>query len=148
MKSPILCSLFRRRLDWSLFPKLDPVDVVENISKGGGPGGQSVNKSSSAVRLKHLPTGVLVKVHETRSLERNRKIAWKRLAEAVDERINGEKSVGEQIRRLEAEKEAKRKEQRRKKREERLKKKEEEEGGQDETGEDPEAGGSDVERPK
>ena len=69
------------QVDYSKFPTLVESEVTEKVTKGGGPGGQSVNKSNNAVRLKHVPTGATVKVHETRSLERNRKIAWQRLAE-------------------------------------------------------------------
>ncbi len=71
------------QLDFSKFPKLNRSDVDEKVTKGSGPGGQSVNKTSNAVQLKHLPTGVVVKVHQTRSLDRNRKIAWERLAEVL-----------------------------------------------------------------
>ncbi len=71
----------RQRLDYSKFPKLKAKDVEEATAKGSGPGGQAVNKTNNAVRLKHLPTGVNVKVHESRSVETNRKIAWTRLTE-------------------------------------------------------------------
>lgn len=41
---------------------LDESDLEEKFIKGFGPGGQSVNKSSNCVQLKHLPTGIIVKV--------------------------------------------------------------------------------------
>ncbi len=122
---------FCSQLDYSRFPKLKKEDVEEKVTKGWGPGGQSVNKTSNAVRLKHLPTGATVKVHESRSLERNREIAWKRLAEEVDAEVNGEGSVREQIKRLEKEHKDREKETRRRKREAKKAEKEGREDGGD-----------------
>ncbi len=121
------------KLNYSKFPKLDPRHVEESAAKGSGPGGQSVNTSSNAVRLKHLPTGVSVRCHDTRSLEKNKKIAWKKLAEAVDVEINGEESVQAQIKRLSSERHKWVKEQRAKKREEKARLKEEAERSDEET---------------
>ena len=56
----------RSRLDYSKYPKLEAAEVSESVSKGSGPGGQSVATSSNAVRLLHEPTRVAVKCHETR----------------------------------------------------------------------------------
>ena len=111
--------------DRSKYPKLRDEDVSKAFARGSGPGGQSVNKANNAVRLKHEPTGVSVKVHDTRSGEKNLKIAWQRLHDAVDVHLNGEKSVVEQKRRFEAEKERLRKEQRTKQREKKRLEKEE-----------------------
>ncbi len=47
--------------------------------RSGGPGGQHVNKVSSAVRAKHLPTGLYVEVSEHRSQQQNKKLAIQRL---------------------------------------------------------------------
>ena len=44
-------------------PTFDESDLVETFQRGGGPGGQSVNKSNSLVLLKHIPTGIVVKVY-------------------------------------------------------------------------------------
>jgi len=44
------------------YPPLDENDLEEMFVRGGGPGGQSVNKSNNCVVLKHLPTGIVVKV--------------------------------------------------------------------------------------
>ena len=38
-------------------------EIEESFIKGSGPGGQSVNKSSNCVQLKHLPTGIIIKVN-------------------------------------------------------------------------------------
>ncbi len=42
--------------------KLNEEDLQENFIKGSGPGGQSVNTSSNCVQLKHVPTGITIKV--------------------------------------------------------------------------------------
>lgn len=59
-------------------------DVVERFIRSQGAGGQKVNKTSSAVYLKHLPTGVEVKMQKERSQALNRFLAWRLLAEKVE----------------------------------------------------------------
>ena len=41
-------------------------DLKEDFIKGFGPGGQKTNKSNNCVVLKHLPTGIVVRVHDSR----------------------------------------------------------------------------------
>lgn len=60
-------------------------EIEENFLKGSGPGGQKINKTSSAVQLKHLPTGIVVKCQDTRSRTQNRKTARKILGERIEE---------------------------------------------------------------
>jgi peptide chain release factor len=58
-------------------------DVTEQFIRSQGAGGQKVNKTSSAVYLKHLPTGLTVKMQKERSQSLNRFLAWRLLAEKV-----------------------------------------------------------------
>jgi peptide chain release factor len=66
-----------------------PEDVVERFIRSSGAGGQKVNKTSSAVYLKHLPTGLEVKMQKDRSQALNRFLAWRLLAEKVEELQEG-----------------------------------------------------------
>jgi len=65
-------------------PVIDEGEITEVFLHGSGPGGQKINKTSSAVQLKHLPTGMVVKCQETRSRTQNRKIARRILAEKLE----------------------------------------------------------------
>jgi protein subunit release factor B len=67
-------------------------DVVEKFILGSGKGGQKVNKTSSCVYLKHIPSGIEVKCQQTRSRELNRLYARRELCERLEERIFKEKS--------------------------------------------------------
>lgn len=58
-------------------------DIQFQAIRSSGPGGQHVNKVSSAVRAKHLPTGEQVLVSDSRSQHQNKKIAVQRLKEKV-----------------------------------------------------------------
>ncbi|MGI9115277.1 MAG: peptide chain release factor family protein [Chthoniobacterales bacterium] len=63
--------------------ELEERDLKESFARSSGPGGQHVNKVSSAVTLRHLPTGITVTVEDSRSQATNRKIARARLREAI-----------------------------------------------------------------
>ncbi|KAF8427320.1 RF-1 domain-containing protein [Tirmania nivea] len=73
-------------------PKVKEEEIEEKFLKGSGPGGQKINKTSSAVQLRHLPTGIVVKSQATRSREQNRKIARRILAEKLEELEKGDES--------------------------------------------------------
>lgn len=91
-------------LDRSKVPSLKEEEIEESFIHGSGPGGQAVNKAHNCVQLKHLPSGVVIKCHEFREAEKNRILARQKLVEKLDELINGEDSIGNQIKRLEAKK--------------------------------------------
>ncbi|MHC4062728.1 MAG: peptide chain release factor 1 [Planctomycetota bacterium] len=52
-------------------------DVVEHVSRASGPGGQNVNKVSSAIKLEHVPTGISVSIQDEQSQHKNRAKAWR-----------------------------------------------------------------------
>jgi protein subunit release factor B len=59
-------------------------DLEETFTRSSGPGGQNVNKVSTAVKLRHLPSGISVTVQDSRSQAQNRKLARERLWEAIE----------------------------------------------------------------
>ena len=63
--------------------KIDPRDIVMEAYRSSGPGGQSVNKTSSAVRLKHIPTGIIVTSQVERSQLKNRDAAMRLIKSKV-----------------------------------------------------------------
>ncbi|MDA0803814.1 MAG: PCRF domain-containing protein [Planctomycetota bacterium] len=69
---------------------VDLAEVKEMMTTAQGPGGQNVNKVATAVHLIHLPTGLEVRMQETRSQTQNREKAWKLLRARVYERRQAE----------------------------------------------------------
>lgn len=63
-----------------------PFHVEEKFVRSGGKGGQNVNKLSTCVQLRHLPTGIEVKCAQERSQFANRLLAWKSLLEKLEQR--------------------------------------------------------------
>ncbi|CAG9532308.1 unnamed protein product [Cercopithifilaria johnstoni] len=81
-----------------------PHDVVlQKFISGWGPGGQKVNMTRNAVTIKHIPTSIVVRVHQSRLLQENIEIARERLKHAVDRHLNGENSYDAQLKRMELE---------------------------------------------
>ncbi|XP_072243074.1 mitochondrial translation release factor in rescue isoform X2 [Leuresthes tenuis] len=74
------------------FPVLIEDELEEQFVRGSGPGGQATNKTSNCVVLKHIPTGIVVKCHQTRSVDTNRKRAREIMREKLDVAYKGELS--------------------------------------------------------
>ncbi len=72
--------------------KLKPEDVKESFTRGGGHGGQKINKSTNCVELNHEPTGIDVRYQHHRGLLRNRIEAWELLIIKVEEHVKGKQS--------------------------------------------------------
>ena len=62
-------------------------EVVVDVFRASGPGGQHVNKTESALRLTHPPSGVVVTAQDSPSQHRNRETAFERLVERL-KRLN------------------------------------------------------------
>ena len=69
-----------------------PRDIQESFVLGSGKGGQKINKTSSCVVLKHLPTGLMVRCQKHREQSKNRLSAYRMLLEKIEETLHWEDS--------------------------------------------------------
>ncbi len=83
-------------IDDSVNIEIADKDVREDVFRASGAGGQHVNKTSSAIRLTHLPTSIAVQCQNERSQHKNRAAAWKMLRSRLA-RIEEEKKEAEQL---------------------------------------------------
>jgi peptide chain release factor len=95
-----------RRKNWfvGVTPYPAPEEIESNrhefrfeTMRSSGPGGQHVNKTASAVRVTHVPTGICALAQEERSQHRNRKLALSRLLEKLNQRNRTARSRLRQI---------------------------------------------------
>ena len=67
------------------------IDIRVEFYRASGLGGQHRNTTDSAVRIRHLPTGIVVTASERRSQSQNRELALERLREALERRLRKRK---------------------------------------------------------
>ena len=71
--------------------EIKDADIRVEFYRASGPGGQHRNVTDSAVRIRHLPTGIVVQASERRSQAQNRELAMARLHTALEKRLRKKK---------------------------------------------------------
>lgn len=84
--------------EWMRRLGIEENDIIEKFILGSGRGGQKINKTSSCVYLKHLPSGIEIKCQQGRSRELNRYYARKELCQRLQEKEQHTKSQRQQLR--------------------------------------------------
>jgi len=72
--------------------EIDESQFEESFTRSSGPGGQNVNKNATCVVLKHIPTGLSVKMQKERTQAMNRFFARRRICELIEEKKMGQLS--------------------------------------------------------
>ncbi|HTO04894.1 MAG TPA: peptide chain release factor-like protein [Opitutus sp.] len=81
--------------------KICPEDVDERFVRGGGPGGQKINKTSSTVWLRHGPSATEVRCQAQRSQAANREKAWEELCDKLEAQLRVKNAAVQQAREAE-----------------------------------------------
>lgn len=66
--------------------EIKETDIRVEFYRSSGPGGQHRNVTDSAVRIRHIPTGIVAQASESRSQAQNRQVAMERLKAAIEKR--------------------------------------------------------------
>ena len=78
--------------------RIQPGELRWDVMRASGPGGQHVNRTESAVRVTHVPTGIQAVAMEERSQHRNRKLALARLVRKVEDHNAGRRAEAREAR--------------------------------------------------
>ena len=83
-KSALTDAKYQEILDLIRKLNVDLADIDEKFVHGSGHGGQKINKTSIAVQLRHVPTGIVVKYQQFRERSMNRILALRELLRKLD----------------------------------------------------------------